>query len=121
MTKQFEPLTDLQWQVIEPLFPNPIKRGRGKPHTPWRTVLNSILLVLLTETKWGALPKVPEFASKSAAHRWFIIWKENGFLDQILTTLQGLSEMVSQISFPARRVRLPKAPREPMALESAAI
>lgn len=118
--KQFEPLTDLQWQVIEPLFPVVQKRGRGKPHASWRSVLNSILLVLFTGTKWAAIPKVPEFASKSAAHRWFAIWKENGFLDQILNTLRGLSEMVSQLRFPSTRQRLPKSHSD-SPLESAAI
>ncbi len=112
--KPFEPLTDLQWQIIEPLFPAPLKRGRGKPHTPWRTVLNSILFVLLTGAKWGALPQSPEFASKSASHRWFIAWKENGFLDQILATLKELSGLVSDVSFPARRNRSSQLSAEPI-------
>jgi transposase len=108
----FEPLTDLQWQLIEPLFPKPEKRGRGKPHTPWRAVMNSILLVLVTKTKWGALPQESDFASKSASHRWFVIWKENGFLDTILGKLQELKDLASEISFPARRMRMPKAAQE---------
>ncbi len=102
-------LTDLQWQVLEPFFPNPVKRGRGKPHTSWRKVLNSILYVLSTKSKWEALPKGEEFASKSAAHRWYKIWKKNGFLEQILLKLQELSLLASELKFPKSRMRLPKA------------
>lgn len=106
---QNQPLTDLQWQVLEPLFPNPVKRGRGKPHTAWRKVLNSILYVLCTKSKWEALPKDEAFASKSASHRWFKIWKKTGFLDQILSKLQELSMLASELKFPSTRMRLPKA------------
>ena len=104
----YQSLTDLQWQVLEPMFPNPVKRGRGKPHTPWRAVLNSILFILTTKMKWEALPKTPEFASKSAAHRWFKTWKANGFLDEIIEKLKDLSILASEIKLPKTRVRLPK-------------
>ncbi len=41
---QFEGLSDNQWQLLEIFFPNePKKRGKGKPHTPWREVCNSLL------------------------------------------------------------------------------
>lgn len=105
----YQPITDLQWQLLEPLFPNPIKRGRGKPHTPWRKVLNSILYVLCTQEKWEALPKEDHFASKSASHRWFKIWKTNGFLNEILAKLQEFSVLAGELKFPATRNRLPKA------------
>ncbi len=81
-------LTDEQWGRLSHLFPNPQKRGRGKPHTPWRAVLNSILYVVLTKAKWGSLPKSVDFASKSATHRWYLFWKQTGMLDQILKILQ---------------------------------
>lgn len=110
----FEPLTDLQWQVLQALFPTPAKRTRGKPHTPWRSVVNSILYVLFTGVKWEALPKTPEYSSKSAAHRWFKIWKANGKLDQVLTKLNELSVMVTSLSFPPTRRRLPKEQPQPL-------
>ncbi len=106
----YEPLTDVQWNHLESLFPKPVKRGRGKPHTPWRAVLNSILFVLMTGAKWGALPKTPDFASKSASHRWFILWDKDGKLDQILSLLNGLAETSAQLTFPARRQKLPRLP-----------
>ena len=110
MEYTFEGLTDLQWQMVEPLFEAPIKRGRGKPHTPWRSVLNSILFVLKRGKKWDALPKTPDFASKSAAHRWYKVWKDNGFLDTVVSKLSELSNLASELRFPATRHRLPKQP-----------
>ena len=106
---EYQVLTDLQWQVLEPLFPHQEKRSRGKPHTPWRKVMNSILFVLCTKSKWEALPKQEDFASKSSAHRWYKIWKKNGFLDEILSKLQGLSMLASELKFPSTRTRLPKS------------
>jgi transposase len=107
-------LTDLQWQVIEPLFPTPLKRGRGKPHTAWKKVLNAILYVLASRSKWDALPKTPEFASKSAAHRWYKTWSKNGFLDQILAKLQELSMLASELKLPATRNRMPREAQAPL-------
>lgn len=108
----YQALTDLQWQLIEPLFPKPEKRGRGKPHTSWRKVINSILYVLATKTKWEALPKTEEFASKSAAHRWYKVWKSSGLLDEVLMKLKELSGLTSDLKFPKTRNRLPKVRTE---------
>ncbi len=99
----FKALTDTQWDTIKDLFPNPVKRGRGKPHTPWKAVMNSILFVLHIGGKWSALDKGADFASKSSAHRWFVLWEKTGFLSQLLETLQDNSDF--SISFPPRRKR----------------
>ena len=102
----FEALTDTQWALLEPLFNPTAKRGRGKPHAPWRTVLNSVLFVLLTGAKWAGLPESDQFASKSASHRWFVEWDKNGFLTQILNVLREHSGMhVSLVFAPKRRNR----------------
>jgi len=100
----YQELTDLQWQALEPLFPHPVKRGRGKPHAAWRSVLNSILFVLAAGAKWDALPQNPSFAPKSVAHRWYKAWRSDGLLDQILASLQ----LPYELKFPATRRRLPK-------------
>ena len=114
MTQEYHPLTDLQWQLLAPLFSKPIKKGRGKPHTPWRSVLNSILAVLHTKAKWSALPKTADFASKSAAHRWFVIWDKDGFLKQILETLTSFSSLQIEVTLPPRRQRMPKGEFHPL-------
>ena len=104
----FQSLTDAQWAELEPLFTAPVKRGRGKPHAPWRAVLNSVLAILLTGIKWGALPKTEQFASKSASHRWFIEWDKNGLLVKVLDTLRGSGSFNASLIFtPRRRNRAP--------------
>ena len=108
----YEPLTDLQWQLLEPLFPKPAKRSRGKPHTPWRSVVNSVFFVLFTGQKWGMLPKDPAFATKSAAHRWFVVWEKNGFLKELLETHKSVTQMGADITIPKRRNRLPASAKQ---------
>jgi transposase len=98
----YELLTDIQWQLLEPLFPHPVKRTRGKPHTAWRSVVNSIFYILFSGMKWGSLPVAPEFATKSAAHRWFVIWDKNGFLQELLNKHQCAA---TDIKLPHRRNR----------------
>ncbi|HSW71487.1 MAG TPA: transposase [Gammaproteobacteria bacterium] len=97
--KDFEPVTDLQWEQIKTILPTPVKRGRGQPHAPWRPILNSILFVLLFNAKWGAWPATEDFGTKSSAHRWYLIWSNNGLLKQILEIYQPDLE----IALPQRR------------------
>lgn len=105
----YNPITDEQWALLEPLFVEPAKRGRGKPHLSWRLVLNSIFFVLFTGSKWAMLPKTPEFASKSASHRWYLIWDKNGFLQQILEAMKGFNHNIgAAMKFPPKRQRRPR-------------
>ena len=87
----YEPLTDREWELLESLFPKPVKRGRGKPHTPWRNVVNSILMVLIGRVKWSSIPKTDAFATKSASHRWFAIWDKSGFLEELVKAYKAAS------------------------------
>lgn len=112
--KTFEALTDAQWAQLEHLFPKLIKRSRGKPHTPWRSVVNSIFLVLFTKIKWSAIPADPRFATKSAAHRWFVLWEKNGFLNQLIDTVGASLGARPEVSLPPRRQRLPAQPAQPV-------
>lgn len=115
----YQPLTEMQWQALESLFPKPEKRGRGKPHTPWRSVVNSILYILYTKGKWGALPKSDAFASKSAAHRWYLSWKKSGTLDQILEILRGFHPE-KEIELPPERAPYNRALFQQQALPAPA-
>lgn len=88
----FTGLQDLDWQLLEPLFPVLSKRGRGKPHTPWRKVVNTLLFMHLSKEKWASAPKGEQWASKSAAHRWLKIWEQNGFWTQLLAAIEQNQE-----------------------------
>lgn len=113
-------LTDAQWDELKAMFPNPEKRGRGKPHTPWRHVVNSILWVLSSGENWDALPKAPHFASKSASNRWYKVWRTNGLLDQMMAKLPEMSVLVVP-KFPRTRVRGKKVREEQMLVEPVAL
>ena len=72
MPKPF--LSDEQWEKIEPLLPQPSRRGR-----PWaenRRVLEGILWVLKTGARWRDLP--PEYPSSSTCWRRLQLWEAHG-------------------------------------------
>jgi transposase len=70
MAGKFEGLSDLEWNLFADIFPpEPTKRGRGMPPTPFRKVVNTSLYVLITGCRWCDLPNGAEWASRSAAHR----------------------------------------------------
>ena len=53
-------LTDEQWEILEPLIPDPPRRadGKGQPWRDPRDVLNGIFLwVLRTGAPWRDLPE----------------------------------------------------------------
>jgi hypothetical protein len=56
-----------------------------------RWVLNSLLYILLTGCRWCDLPKGPQGASKSSAHRWLRTWQQNGTLEKIKQRVLGLA------------------------------
>lgn len=93
MPGKFDGLTDAQWEIIEPLLPgNPVEPVRGRPHSPFRYVLNTILWVLITGARWIDIPSLPHFAARSTSHRWLGIWSNNGTLERIISRLQGMAQ-----------------------------
>jgi transposase len=80
-------LTDEQWEVLEPLIPNPPRRadGRGRPWRDSRDVLNGILWVLRTGAPWHDLPE--RYPPYQTCHRRFQRWVEEGVLSHILEAL----------------------------------
>jgi transposase len=80
-------LTNEQWEVLEPLIPDPVRRadGRGRPWRDWRDGLNGILWVLRTDAPWRDLPeRCPPYET---CRRRFQRWNEQGVLDEILRAL----------------------------------
>ena len=80
-------LADEQWEVLEPLVPEPSRRadGRGRPWRDSREVLNGILWVLRTGAPWRDLPgRYPPYQT---CHRRFQRWVEEGVLASVLEAL----------------------------------
>ena len=79
MAGRFEGLSDLEWRLfVDIMPPEPTKRRRGMPHTPFRQVVNTLLYLLITGCRWCDTPRGPRWASKSAAHRWLQRWQPGG-------------------------------------------
>ncbi len=93
MAGRFEGLSDLEWQLFVDVLPaTPARHGRGMPHTPFRTVVNALLYMLITGCRWCDLPHGPQGASKSAAHRWWQRWQADGTLATMQARILGLAE-----------------------------
>jgi transposase len=86
-------LTEAQWEILEPLIPQPPirKDGRGRPWRDPRDVLNGILWILRTGAPWKDLPgRYPPYQT---CHRRFQQWVREGVLDAALRALaQDLRE-----------------------------
>src|SRR4051794_11085639 len=86
-------LTNEQWEVLEPLIPEPVRRadGRGRPWRNSRDVLNGILWILRTGAPWKDLPE--RYPTYQTCHRRFQRWIEEGVLG---TVLEALAEDLEQ-------------------------
>jgi transposase len=91
----------LEWKLFADVFPpEPIKRGRGMPHPPFRKIVNTLFYVFMTGCRWCALPRGPQGASKSAAPRWLQRWQDEGTLAAMQARLLGLAEERGMIQWP---------------------
>jgi transposase len=59
MAGRFEGLSDAEWKLFEDIFPGKEKRGRGRPAVSSRMILNSLLYILITGSRWCDLPRGP--------------------------------------------------------------
>ncbi len=78
MKKRQKLLTDEQWQLIEPLLPEPKRRrdNRGRPWAPNRACFEGILWILQTGAAWRFLPD--EFPSPATCWRRLKQWEDEG-------------------------------------------
>jgi len=94
----FTELSDMQWQILEPLMPPPPPVWKcGRKCTSWRKVLNSIFWILTTGARWRDVPKGPQWASRSSAHRFLGQWQKDGTWARILGRLEEMAEMCKMI------------------------
>lgn len=113
MAGRFEGVSDEQWEAIRPYFPpqNPAKRGRGKPPTDPRLVLNSILYILITGSRWCDLPIEDAFAPRSTSHRWLQRWQDEGRWEKFKQAMLVMGQLHGQIDWEASSVDGSFSPR----------
>ena len=79
-------LSDAEWQVIEPLLPNP--KGFGHPRTVnLREILNGIFYVQRTGCQWEMLPH--DLPPYSTVYKYFRKWQRKGIWQSIHDQLRG--------------------------------
>ena len=100
-----EGLADVAWKLCADLFPPPPpKRRRGRPPTPVRQVVKTVLDILITGCRWCDLPRGPPWASQSAAPRWLQRWQADGTLAARPARRLGLAEEGGMIPWPSGAV-----------------
>src|SRR5215204_1199464 len=102
-------LTDEQWEVLEPLIPDPPQRedSRGRPWRDPRDVLNGILWILRTGAPWKDLPE--RYPPYQTCHRRFQRWIEEGVRACSAAGAHTAKLAMRGFSFSSIRARLPRA------------
>ena len=77
------PLTDEEWEMLEPLIPQ--RPPAGRTYNDHRTVLGGILWVARTGSSWREMPE--EFGKWETAYRRYELWLKQGLWQRILQAL----------------------------------
>ena len=78
-------LRDDEWERIKKYFENKQPKGKGRPPSDARTVLNGIIWVVKSGAPWRDMPE--RYGKLSTVYGWFARWQEEGLLAQILADL----------------------------------
>jgi len=79
-------LTDRQWELIEPLLPEPpVNPGRPPKHSK-REIVNAILYHVRAGGSWRMLPK--DFPPWETVYGYLRGWRKDGTLDRIHDALR---------------------------------
>jgi transposase len=90
MPGKFCGLTDPEWELIGPLFsPDPPKPEKGRPHAPFRDIVNTIVWILITGAGWVDVPAEKGFGKRPTSHRRPGIWESGGTLAETEARLKG--------------------------------
>ena len=88
-------LTERAWAVLAPLLPP--GRGRGKPWTDHRQVINGILWKLRTGSPWRDLPE--RYGPWQTCHARLVPWQRDETWDRLLTHVQTTSDAVGEVEW----------------------
>jgi transposase len=87
MNRQAYPsdLTDKQWELLDPLIPQPSLEGRP-PIYEQREIVNAILYVLRSGCPWRLVPH--DLPAWGTVYWYFRRWRDGGVWDQVLAALR---------------------------------
>jgi putative transposase len=79
-------LSDKNWEIIKPYFPNPdTNKGRKRVHS-YREILNGIFYLLRSGCSWRMLPH--EFPHWKTVYHYFRIWRLDGTWERVNSALR---------------------------------
>jgi transposase len=116
--KRFELLTEAQWDLIEPLLPEPKRRKdkRGRPWASNRICLEGILWVLRAGSAWRFLPD--KYPSPATCWRRLKQWEEQDVWLDAWRALLGARSTARACCSGRRRSRTAASPRRKRGLRS---
>lgn len=85
--KETKDISDKEWELLKPLFPElqPKADGRGRPVRDTRAVLNGVLWVMRSGAPWAEMPQ--RYPPYQTCHRRFQKWAETGVLKRVVLAL----------------------------------
>ena len=78
-------LRDDEWDRIKKYFEKEGPRGKGRPPSDARTVLNGIIWIAKSGAAWRDMPE--QYGKFTTVYGWFARWEEEGLFAQILSDL----------------------------------
>lgn len=114
-------LTDEQWAVLQPLFPEPkVRKGKNKGGRPWRgnrECLEGIIWVLRSGARWRDLP--PPFPSGVTCWRRLRDWEQRGVWRAAWESLLGVLDKRGRLDLEETYMDATFRPAKKGAMESA--
>lgn len=98
MTGRFDGLNDEQWSYFQGFIEQKIHKV-GRPLSSTRTILNTILYVLITGCRWCDIPVGENWGRRSTAHERLGMWSKNGTLEKILRAVQRRANELGAIDW----------------------
>ena len=98
-------LTDAQWELMAPFFPEPPTQGRtGRPREyAYREIVNGILYVLRTSCQWDLMPH--DLPPQATCYHYFRKWQKDGTWNKIHDALrERLREQMGREATPSAAV-----------------
>lgn len=89
-------LTERQWERLRPLLPPP-PRGRGRPRSDDRLIVEGIVWRLATGVPWRDLPE--RFGPWQTVYSRFRRWEQAGVWDRVLAALHAEGDAAGELDW----------------------
>lgn len=84
-------LSDEEWERIKGYFETDLPRGKGRPRSDARTILNGIIWIARSGAPWRDMPE--RYGKYTTVYTWYTKWQESGLIEKILKDLGSEAEL----------------------------